>query len=335
MHLCPAVPKKDRAGQGLHDYIGGRKMKDKNLRILICGGGMMGKSIAFVMTALPYLDVTVYHYRDIDLKSGIWESVKALAEYGVLPEDEIRRRIDRVKLVTDLNDEGVKNADIVIEAIPENLEKKQAFFAELEKVCRTDAIFCTNTSVIPPSHISAGLEHRERFAGTHFWNPGHLIPLVEVVMTDRTEQSVADTLMEMLKAAGKHPVLCRKDVPGFLANRLQHALWREAVSMVEHGIATPEAVDEAIKYSFGLRLPRLGPMENADMVGTDLTYNIHQYILYDLEDSHEPSPVLKKLVDEGKLGFKSGEGFKKWTAEEIEKSKDDLSRHLIRMLYNK
>ena len=124
-------------------------------------------------------------------------------------------------------------------------------------------------------------------------------------------------------------------LPGFIANRMQHALWREAISIVERGIADAETVDKAVKYAFGLRLPQLGPITNSDMVGTQLTYNIHDYILKDLEDSHEPSPLLKQMLDEGKLGFKSGEGFMKWTPEQIAKENADLNEYLIRMLYGK
>ena len=116
---------------------------------------------------------------------------------------------------------------------------------------------------------------------------------------------------------------------------MQHALWREAISIVENGIADAETVDKAVRYSFGLRLPQLGPLENSDMVGTQLTYNIHSYILEHIEDSHKPSPVLRQMLDEGKLGFKSGEGFMKWTDEAVEKSNADLNEYLIRMLYGK
>ncbi len=212
---------------------------------------------------------------------------------------------------------------------------KQDTFAKLEARCRKDTIFCTNSSVMSPSQISEKLEHRERFAGTHFWNPGHLIPLVEVVKSDATSDEVARTIMDVLRSAGKKPVLCKKDVPGFIANRMQHALWREAISIVENGIADAATVDEAVRYSFGLRLPQLGPMENADMVGTGLTYNIHDYILKHLEDSHEPSRLLKELKDTGKTGFQSGEGFQKWTEEQAAASSASLNEYLIRMLYGK
>ena len=215
------------------------------------------------------------------------------------------------------------------------MQIKRETFAKLEARCAEDCLFCTNSSVMSPSEISAELKHRERFVGTHFWNPGHLIPLVEVVKTDATADGVAETVMEVLASAGKKPRLCKKDVPGFIANRLQHALWREAISIVEHGIADAETVDTAIKNSFGLRLPQLSALENSDMVGTQLTWNIHSYVLKDLEDSHEPSPLLKQMLDEGKLGFKSGEGFMKWTQEEIDKCNADLNSYLIHMLYER
>ena len=141
--------------------------------------------------------------------------------------------------------------------------------------------------------------------------------------------------MDVLKRVGKEPVLCKKDVPGFIANRMQHALWREAISIVENGIADAETVDKAVRYSFGLRLPQLGPLTNSDMVGTELTWNIHSYILQYLEDSHEPSPLLAKMREEGKQGFKSGEGFMPWTPEEVEKQNAELNEYLIRMLYGK
>ena len=215
------------------------------------------------------------------------------------------------------------------------MDIKRETFAKLEARCRPDTYFCTNSSVMSPSEISANLEHRERFVGTHFWNPGHLIPLVEVVKTDATADGVAEVVMEVLASAGKKPCLCKKDVPGFIANRLQHALWREAISIVEHGIADAETVDTAIKNSFGLRLPQLSALENSDMVGTQLTWNIHSYVLPHLEDSHEPSPLLKQMLDEGKLGFKSGEGFMKWSQEDIDKCNADLNSYLIHMLYER
>lgn len=303
--------------------------------ILICGAGMMGKNIAFVMASNPDFQVALYDIYPTDVESGIRTNTKQLIEKEVLTEAELDERLSRISFTDNIDSELISSADFVIEAVFEDMKIKQETFAKLEARCRKDTIFCTNSSVMSPSQISEKLEHRERFVGTHFWNPGHLIPLVEVVKSDASSDEVAQTVMDVLRSAGKKPVLCKKDVPGFIANRMQHALWREAISIVENGIADAATVDEAVRYSFGLRLPQLGPMENADMVGTDLTYNIHDYILKDLEDSHEPSKLLTELKNDGKIGFKTGEGFQKWTQEQVAESNASLNEYLIRMLYGK
>ncbi len=192
-----------------------------------------------------------------------------------------------------------------------------------------------------PTEIYSKVEHKDRALGTHFWNPGFLIPLVEVVKTADTSDETADTVMDVLTRAGKKPVLCKKDVPGFIANRMQHALWREAISIVENGIADAKTVDDACKYSFGLRLPYLPPLVNSDMVGTQLTYNIHSYVLEDLEDRHDASPLLKEMLDEGKLGFRAETvdgkktGFMSYTEDEIAEINSGLNEYLIKMLYDK
>ena len=303
--------------------------------ILICGAGMMGKNIGFVFASNPDFQVGMYDLYPTDVEAGIRTNTKQLVEKGVLTEEELADRLSRISFTNDIDSDIVKNADFVIEAVFEDMKIKRETFAKLEERCAEDTIFCTNSSVMSPSEISAELKHRERFVGTHFWNPGHLIPLVEVIKSDASSDEVAQTVMEVLRSVGKKPVLCKKDVPGFIANRMQHALWREAISIVENGIADAATVDEAVRYSFGLRLPQLGPMENADMVGTDLTYNIHNYILQDLEDSHKPSPLLEQLKNEGKIGFKTGEGFQKWTYEQAAQANADLNEYLIRMLYGK
>ena len=156
--------------------------------------------------------------------------------------------------------------------------------------------------------IASRASRRERIVGTHFWNPPYLIPLVEVVRAADTATETMDRTLAILSAAGKHPVRVEKDVPGFVANRLQHALWREAISIVEHGIADAATVDECVRYGFGLRLPILGPLENADMVGLDLTFSIHDYILRHLESSPEPSPLLREKLAAGDLGLQERPG---------------------------
>lgn len=303
--------------------------------ILICGAGLMGKNIAYVMASNPNYEITLYDSKDQEPREGIRKNTLALVEKGIISAEEVEERLKRVHFTTDLEHEAIKNADLVIEAVFENMDLKRQVFKNLEERCSKDTIFCTNSSVMSPSKISQDLKYRERFVGTHFWNPAHLIPLVEVIKSDATSDETAQTMMEIFESVGKKPVLCKKDVPGFIANRMQHALWREAVYIVEQGIADAKTVDDSVKYSFGLRLPQLAPLENADMVGTDLTYSIHQNVLSDLCDSHEPSPYLTQLIEEGKLGFKTGEGFQKWTKEEQEKLSADLNKYLVKMLYNK
>ncbi|MCY7009247.1 3-hydroxyacyl-CoA dehydrogenase family protein [Fusobacterium simiae] len=304
-------------------------------KLLICGGGMMGKGIAQIFSIKKDLKIIIYDKFDVDVHNGIRANMTQLKEKGIVTEEEITDRLSRISFTKDFYSDIVKDSDMVIECVLEIMELKQDLFAELENILAEDAIFCTNTSVMSPTEISKKLKHKERLVGTHFWNPAFLIPLVEVVKSDYSKDEVVQQVYNILIEVGKKAVICKKDVPGFIANRMQHALWREAIYIVEAGIADAKTVDDAVKYSFGLRLPQLAPMENADMVGTDLTYNIHNYVLRNLCNSTEPSPLLKELYEKGDLGFKTGKGFETWTKEEIEKSKSDLIEYLIKMVYGK
>ena len=301
--------------------------------VVICGAGMMGNMIALVFSSCPDFNITVWNRREKPCKEVIQANLEQLRDKGIITDEEIAERLSRIAFVFPNKGAEFGEADLIIECVAEEMETKQNLFKELEGITRDDCIYATNTSVMSPTEIASKCEHKERILGTHFWNPGHLIPLVEVVKTADTTDENAQMVMEALTKAGKKPVLCKKDVPGFIANRMQHALWREAISIVEQGIADPKTVDDAVKYSFGLRLPQLAPIENSDMVGTQLTYNIHSYVLQYLADNHEPSPLLKQMLDEGKMGFSSGEGFLKWTDEDIAKSKKDLNEYLIKMVY--
>lgn len=304
--------------------------------ITIFGPGMMGSGIAQVFAGCEDLSVTIFirekfEYEGLD---KIKANLSVLKEKEIITEEDIKGIFSRIKTTEDF-EEAVKDADFVIECIPENMEMKQDLFARVEKYCKENTILATNTSVMSITEIAQKTNNKTRVIGTHFWNPPYLIPLVEVVKSNYTSDEVFDVTYDLLKKVNKKPVKVNKDVPGFLANRLQHALWREAISIVENGIADAATVDEAVKYGFGLRLPHLGPMENADMVGLDLTYSIHDYILKDLESSKEPSPILKEKFEKGELGFKTGLGFQSWTEEEIKKSSEGLREYLIKVLYNK
>ena len=198
------------------------------------------------------------------------------------------------------------DADWVFEAAPEQLELKQQIFAEVDRAAPRDAILASNTSVIPIGQIMSSVERKHRALGTHWWNPPYLVPLVEVVRTAETSDAAVAATMELLKSVGKAPVEVKKDVPGFVGNRLQHALWREAIALVAEGVCDAKTVDDVVKSSFGARLAVLGPLENADLVGTELTRSIHSYVLPALDRSTTPSPYLDRLIEEGRLGFKSG-----------------------------
>lgn len=227
---------------------------------------------------------------------------------------------------------AVAQADIVIEAAPEKLELKQALFAEIEAHAKPDAILASNTSVIPIHKVMARVKSKSRALGTHWWNPPYLVPLVEVIQTDDTDPAIVSRMLELLNSLGKVAVHVKKDVPGFVGNRLQHALWREAISLVENGVCDAQTVDLVVKNSFGRRLAVLGPLENADLVGTDLTLDIHYQVLADLEDAHQPSPYLKSLVAAGRLGFKSNHGFMTWTEEKKTSLRARVLEHLKKFL---
>jgi 3-hydroxybutyryl-CoA dehydrogenase len=209
------------------------------------------------------------------------------------------------------------------------MEIKQNLFRDIEPMCKPEAILATNTSVMSITEIASKTKDKSRVVGTHFWNPPYLIPLVEVVKAEETSEKTMDLTMELLTKVKKKPVRCEKDVPGFIANRLQHAIWREALSIVEKGIADPKTVDDALKYGPGLRWSVLGILENADMIGLDLSLSIQSYIVKYLEDSHEPSKLLQELVAKGDLGFKTGKGYQTWTKEEMDALNLKLREHLI------
>ncbi len=287
-------------------------------KIAIVGGGSMGHGCAMVFAAAGY-PVGMYSRRLETLQKGV-EAMRAdltfLAERGLGKLEDVEPTMARVATTQDLA-EAAADADFVLECVAEDMALKQDTFQKLDAMCKPDAILATNTSVMSPTEIASKSQKRDRIIGTHWWNPPFLIPLVEVVQTDETPDWVIDVTMSLHRKIGKRPVHCKKDVPGFIANRLQHALWREALSIVERGIADPKTVDESLKYGPGLRLPVLAPCENADMVGLDLTLSIHNYVLKYLEDSHEPSPLLKEKVEKGELGFKTGGvGYQTWTPEE-------------------
>jgi len=291
--------------------------------IAIVGGGLMGAGIAQVFVAAGH-SVTVFE-PNADMRttvqSRIADNLLLIGQDATLSK--------RVIVTSDLAG-AVAGADYVTEAALEDLELKRRVFAELVKLAPTAAILASNTSVIPIHRIAEGLPTATRIIGTHWWNPPALIPLVEVVQAECTSEATVRFTLELLSSIGKRPAHIVKDVPGFVANRLQHALWREAIAMVGEGICDAATLDACVKNSFGLRLAVLGPLENADMVGLDLTLAIHKTIIPELSRLDRPDPYLEARVAAGQLGFKSGIGFRPWTADEMGAVRKRLATHLLK-----
>ncbi len=293
--------------------------------IAVIGAGLMGHGIALTMAKAGHrvaITDPIPEARD-GLPGRVTDSLHLMGE----TKEGIAQILSRIDVFDNIS-RAVQNACAVFEAAPEKMALKQAIFAEIEAHAPRESILASNTSVMPITEIMGGLNHRARALGTHWWNPPHMIPLVEVICTEWTTPQVAQTMMDLLSGAGKTPVMVKRDVPGFIGNRLQHGLWREAISLVERGICDAESVDTVVKSCFGRRLSVLGPLENADLVGTDLTLDIHDTVLADLEHRAGPSPYLQDLVSRGKLGMKSGQGFRNWTDAEAQKVRDRVTTHL-------
>jgi 3-hydroxybutyryl-CoA dehydrogenase len=298
--------------------------------IAVIGAGMMGPGIAQVFAAHGH-PVQVQGRTAAKLstvKDRVRTNLTRMAEYGLVGSSEIPHILDRIGVTSELG-LALRNADIVIEAITEDLARKQELFAELDRLCPASTVLCSNTSVMSITQIGERAKHRERIVGTHFYQPPFLVPLVEVVRTEFTAPVHMDTVFDLMKSVGKVPVRVQKDVPGFIANRMQHALWREAFALIDEGICDAATVDTAISNSFGLRLPVLGPVANADLVGLDLTIAIHDYVLPHLNVSTVPCNTLRARVKEGKLGFKTGSGFLDWTDESMAATREKLMTYLL------
>lgn len=231
--------------------------------------------------------------------------------------------------------DAARDASLIIEAAPENLALKQEIFAQLETHCAATTLIATNTSGISINQLAAGLKHPDRFIGTHFFTPADLIPLVEVIPCEQTLAVHSETVIDILRSVGKLPVLVRKDIPGFIANRLQHALAREAMSLLEKGVASAEDIDTVTRWSLGIRLAITGPLEQRDLNGLDIHHAITGYLYPDLENRQTPSPVLSERVTQGHYGVKSGQGFYDWRTPGQQArlhQKDALLRELVDML---
>lgn len=294
-------------------------MEVKDIRnICNVGTGTMGHGTA-VMFAKAGYNVKMYGRTQESIDRGLKGVRSALETYKahqLVTEAEIPQILARVTGVTSL-EEAAKDADFVIESVAEDLAVKQAMFKQLDKLCPAHTIFATNTSGLSPTAVAEGVTRKDKFVVAHFWNPPHLVPLVEVVPGKHTAQSTVDLTWALMEKIGKKPVALKREALGFIGNRLQLAMLREALYIVQEGIATAEAVDATVRYSLGRRYGVTGPLESADLGGLDIFQNISGYLYKDLCNDPVSSPLLAETVARGDLGAKTGKGLYDWTSPEV------------------
>ena len=283
-------------------------MPGKN--VVVVGTGTMGPGIAEVFALGGWRTVLCGRTAG-SVNSGLARARLAgtnLETFGLVEPGRAAPAAGRLTGSTDL-EAAVAEAHLVVEAIAENIGAKKACFERLGRAAPPGNILATNTSGLSITAIASATARPERVAGMHWWNPPHLLPLIEVILGERTAEDTANEVAEIARGLGKLPVMVRKDVPGFIGNRLQYAVLREAVTMVEQGVASVEDIDRAMRAGPGLRYAALGPLETADFIGLDVVRDVMDYLLPEINSSPETPTLVAELVKSGKLGNKSGEGF--------------------------
>jgi len=291
------------------------------LHAVVIGGGNMGADIAAILAAHRWWVAVVEPDR---------ERWPKLRERIAVAARQLGASVDGESLALASVSAKVEweSVDLVIECAPERLDLKQAIFAELERLAPREAILASNSSSYPITDITRGLATRERMLGLHFFLPAHLVPAVEVIRGEGTDEAIWRRVAEIVRSWGKVPVMVRKDLPGFLANRIQHALMREAFALIDAGLASPEDVDNAVRYGFGFRYLAAGPILQKDLAGLDVHHAAATTMYPHLANNAAPSPTLARLVAEGKLGMKTGAGFYAWTAESAKAERERYERDL-------
>lgn len=304
-------------------------------KIAIAGAGTMGSSMAQAFAKFGY-DVKLYDLFPAALeKAQRWIQINQQAEVdaGNLTEEESAQLLGHISFTAQLTD--LADTDFLVEAILEKLEVKHTFYGQLCEVVAEDAILCSNTSGLSITKIAEAVKCPERFAGMHWMNPPHIIPLIEIIRGEKTTEETAEVVRQVALQLKKRPVVI-KDAPSFVLNRLQQAILRESMHIVEQGIATPEAIDDVMKYALGFRYACFGPFETCDLGGLDIHYNISKYTWPDLCDAKEPFGLIQQCIDENKLGVKNGAGFYDYSNgrdEEIIKYRDDIFLKLSKCLF--
>jgi 3-hydroxybutyryl-CoA dehydrogenase len=297
----------------------------------VVGGGLMGVGIAakFALAGHPTLVVEADPGRAAGIPALAADILSQLLEAGVI--DAVRRDAALARLRVDGGLAGLAGAAIAIEAIPEVLAPKHALYAQLEAIMAPHAIIASNTSGFPPDALSEHMAGRERFLVAHFWNPPHLIPLVEVVPGNVTAHDVVERSVRLLAGIGAEPVVLQAAIPGFIGNRLQFAVLREALHIVRSGAATPETVDAVMKACLGRRYSIMGPFESADLGGLHTLMGIGANLMPELAKDEDVLELMRAHVEKGELGAASGQGFYTWDQEHF----DDLKARRLRQLAGK
>ncbi|MCJ7521816.1 MAG: 3-hydroxyacyl-CoA dehydrogenase family protein [Dehalococcoidia bacterium] len=299
--------------------------------IAVLGTGTMAPAIALLCSKLGY-NVSIWGRSDTSLQRAfdrLKSHLQTYRENNLIQEEQTELILSRIAGVSTL-EEAVRGADFVIEAVAEDLNLKKNIFSVVDRVCQETTIIATNTSGLSITELASATNRPEKVVGTHFWNPPHMIPLVEIVRGEKTSEETIGIAVELMTAIGKTPVIVQKDIPGFIGNRLQFALLREALHIVEQGVASIEDVDTTVKMSFGARLPITGPLESADLGGLDVYVAISKYLMPDLCQSTEVPALLVDAVKSGRLGVKSGAGLYEWTPAAISRIIKAREQELMR-----
>ena len=295
----------------------------------------MGHSIALA-AAWEGFPVKLIGINQADLetaKTGLQNKLTVMMENELIDLNEIEKIRGNIELSTSL-EEMVSTSDFIFEVIPEQIELKRVLYKKLEELVSDTCIIASNTSGFKPSELAKEMKHPNRFIVTHFWNPAHLIPLVEVVRGEHTDERTIEKVMKILEQMNKKPVLLRKEITGFIGNRLQYALFREAQYLLDIGAATKEDIDAAVTYSIGRRLPITGPLMTADMGGLDVFSAISNYLFSELSTAQQSGETLTHLVNEKHLGDKNGQGFYEWDEKTSIEVNEERERTLIHFLKN-
>lgn len=289
--------------------------------VVVVGGGTMGADVAvvFLRGGLSVTVVEPHAARRDGIGPHVLTELQAIGRAQALAQLQLASNLDAVDWSA---------VSVVVECIPEQLGLKQTLFADLVQRCNTDTWLCSNSSSFPISQTAHSLPTQERMLGLHFFMPAHLVPLVEVVMGPTTANEVAQGLVALMRGCGCVPVLVRKDKPGFLANRLQHALAREAFALIDEGVASPEDVDAAVRFGFGFRFLAAGPVLQRDHAGIEVHCAAAATMYPSLAANTAPAKALSERVAQGKLGMKTGEGFFPWDTATIQQERDRYNRLL-------